>query len=180
MNGRKSTNKKIGSKFGAKVKDNKSGLVLTRAADVRAKKLRWLWPGRIARGAVTIIAGDPGLGKSLIGIKLAATVSTGRKWPCGEGLAPTGDAIMIFGEDDAATTVRPRLEAAKANLARVHLLWTVDDKRTGPRPFSLIGDLTRLDQALTSAEAPRLAILDPLSAFLNPVGGDTFNPNDVP
>jgi putative DNA primase/helicase len=169
----------IGKKSTSKVIVNKSGLVLTRASDVRAKKHKWLWQHRIVRGAVTVIAGEPGLGKSQLGIKLAATVSTGGKWPCGEGLAPAGDVIIIFGEDDADTTVRPRLEAAEANLDRVILIGNVNDKTTGPRPFSLIADLKRLDQALAGAEAPRLVIIDPLSAFLNPVGGDTFNPNDA-
>jgi putative DNA primase/helicase len=39
--------------------------------------------------------------------------------------------------------------------------------------------LERLDQALAGAEAARLVIVDPLSAFLSEVGGATFNPNDV-
>ena len=65
----------IGKKSTSKVLVNKSGLVLTRASDVRAKKHKWLWQHRIVRGAVTVIAGEPGLGKSQLGIKLAATVS---------------------------------------------------------------------------------------------------------
>jgi pimeloyl-ACP methyl ester carboxylesterase len=37
-------------------------LATRRLSDIEAKPVRWLWPGRIARGKLTIIAGDPGLG----------------------------------------------------------------------------------------------------------------------
>lgn len=32
--------------------------------DIELRPIDWLWPGRIARGKVTMIAGNPGLGKS--------------------------------------------------------------------------------------------------------------------
>jgi len=35
-------------------------------ADIPAQKLRWLWPGRVPLGKLTLFAGDPGLGKSLV------------------------------------------------------------------------------------------------------------------
>ena len=35
-------------------------------SDVVAQPIKWLWPGRIARGKVTVIAGHPGLGKSQV------------------------------------------------------------------------------------------------------------------
>ena len=55
--------------------------VFRRVADVQARPIRWLWPGRIAQGKVSIIAGNPGLGKSQITLGMAATVSTGGLWP---------------------------------------------------------------------------------------------------
>ena len=50
-------------------------------ADVPAAEVDWLWPGRIAVGKVTLLAGDPGLGKSLVTLDMAARVSTGAPWP---------------------------------------------------------------------------------------------------
>ncbi len=47
-------------------------------ADVEPKPINWLWPEKIARGKVSMIAGDPGLGKSLITLALASAVSTAR------------------------------------------------------------------------------------------------------
>jgi putative DNA primase/helicase len=156
-----------------------TGLVLTRAADVKAKKVKWIWQGRISRGNVSVIAGEPGLGKSQIAARLAATVSRGRKWPCEEGSAPRGDVILINAEDGTADTVRPRLEAAGADLKRVHIIKDVADTTTGPRLFSLLADLDRLDQAIENVEEPQLVIIDPLSAFLTAVDGQQFNANDV-
>ena len=38
---------------------------LTRFDKIKERKLEWLWPGRIPIGKLTVIAGDPGFGKSL-------------------------------------------------------------------------------------------------------------------
>ena len=106
-----------------------------------------LWSGRFYRGKLGFIAGEPGLGKSLIAIYMAATVSSGGDWPYGEGIACVGDVIYITAEDSAADTIRPRLETAGANLDRVHLIEAVNDY-IGPRPFNLVVDLDRLEQCL--------------------------------
>jgi triphosphoribosyl-dephospho-CoA synthetase len=154
-------------------------LVIKRAADIKAERVKWIWRRRISRGNVTVIFGQPGLGKGQIAANLAATVSRGRKWPCKEGLAPIGHVIMINAEDGAADTVRPRLEAAGANLTRVHIMKDVADPTRGQRLFSLVADLERLDELLESIETPRLVIIDPLSAFLTPGDGQQFNANDI-
>ena len=58
---------------------------LTRFTDIQRRKLEWLWPGRIPMGKISVIAGDPGFGKSLLSIAMAATVTNEAKWPdCGE------------------------------------------------------------------------------------------------
>lgn len=50
-------------------------------ASMRPKELRWLWPGRIPQGKLTILSGDPNLGKSFLTLDIAARVSAGRPWP---------------------------------------------------------------------------------------------------
>jgi hypothetical protein len=44
--------------------NNLGSPVLIRLADVTPEPVKWLWLGRIALGKETMIAGDPGLGKS--------------------------------------------------------------------------------------------------------------------
>src|SRR6266536_346195 len=57
--------------------DLEGRITYRRAADIQAKPIRWLWPGRIARGKVTVLAGNPDLGKSQVTASASAVVSTG-------------------------------------------------------------------------------------------------------
>ncbi len=54
---------------------------LSRLADVVPEQVPWLWPPRIALGKLTLLAGDPGLGKSFLTLDLAARISVGAPWP---------------------------------------------------------------------------------------------------
>ncbi|MDP6414918.1 MAG: AAA family ATPase, partial [Gammaproteobacteria bacterium] len=45
-----------------------SKLDLVRVSDVTLEPINWLWPGRIAKGKISLIAGHPGLGKSQVTI----------------------------------------------------------------------------------------------------------------
>lgn len=57
--------------------------VLVRLADIIPERFRWLWPGRVPLGKLTIVEGDPGLGKSLLTLDLAARVTGGALMPDG-------------------------------------------------------------------------------------------------
>ena len=59
------------------------GIVLRPFSDIKSKPLRWLWPGRIPLGKVTLLIGDPGLGKSLLTIDIASRVTRGTSFPDG-------------------------------------------------------------------------------------------------
>jgi hypothetical protein len=52
------------------------GLIARRASEIQAQPIDWLWPNRIAIGKQTLIAGDPGLGKSQLTAFQAAIVTT--------------------------------------------------------------------------------------------------------
>jgi putative DNA primase/helicase len=52
-----------------------------RLTEVKPETIRWLWPGRIPLGRVTLLVSDPGIGKSLLTLDIAARVSTGAQWP---------------------------------------------------------------------------------------------------
>jgi hypothetical protein len=142
--------------------------VLTRLDTVTPQPVSWLWRGHIPRGAVTLLDGDPGLGKSTIAIDLAARVSRGWAMPPAagpvEGAEPEG-VLLLTAEDDLRCTVRPRLEAAGADMARVH---SFDAVRTGDheRPPVLPFDLA-LVEARVKEEGIALIIVDPFAAFLD-------------
>jgi len=142
-----------------------------RLSDIKAKPISWLWPRRIARGKLTIVAGDPGLGKTQVAASIASIVTKGGLWPVEGGRCPIGSVLFFSAEDDAADTLRPRLEAAGADLARVHVVESVIAGYTGegnatPRFFSLQRDLAALEQKLVELMDVALVVIDPISAFL--------------
>ena len=145
--------------------------VLLPLNEVEPEPVRWLWPGRIPRGTTTVIYGDPGLGKSLLTIDLAAKVSAGRPWPDSrhEGNS-AGNVILLSAEDDLGTTIRPRLDAAAANVERIQALQAVQqivgDGEPRDRLFDLGTDIGILRTALHEVGGVRLVIIDPVSAYL--------------
>jgi len=122
----------------------------------------WLWPGRIPLGGMTVLAGDPGVGKGLVAVAIAATVSTGGRWPEGT-VGPGGPgSVLIFSEyDDPGRVLRPRLEAAGADLARVHALSGVQQADGSLAPFSLARDFALLEEEIDERGDVRLVIVDP-------------------
>ncbi|MFZ5897865.1 MAG: AAA family ATPase [Bacillota bacterium] len=143
------------------------GIVTVPLSSVQPEAVRWLWPGWIPRGRLTLIAGDPGVGKSWFSQAVVASITTGRGL-CGE--QDPQDVILVAMEDDPADTLRPRLEALEADLERVHLYQTVKDlDREGkpvergltfPEDAGLLADLIRRTGAA-------LVIIDPLVAVQN-------------
>jgi putative DNA primase/helicase len=78
------------------------GLLITRcASEIEPECVQWLWPGRIAKGKHTCIAGEPGTGKSQLATYITAQISMGAAWPCGEGYAPQGSVLVLSAEDGA-------------------------------------------------------------------------------
>src|SRR4029077_12718205 len=59
-----------------------------RLTSLTKRPVDWLWPERIPIGKVTLLVGDPGLGKSLVALDIAARVSTGKPWPDAQSAIP--------------------------------------------------------------------------------------------
>jgi putative DNA primase/helicase len=143
--------------------DTNNGAILIRLADVEPEAIAWLWPGRLARGKLTLLTGDPGVGKSFIALDASARVSRGAAWP-DETQAPLGDVLLLSAEDGIADTIRPRVEALGGDLARIHVLRAIRRQDTEAE-FSLSSDLPDLERAITETQAI-LIVIDPLSAYL--------------
>ncbi len=140
--------------------------------EVEAELVQWLWWGRIPLRKLTLLAGDPGLGKSCITTDMAARVSRGTPWPDNVNV-PTiaGGVVLLSAEDDLADTIKPRLSAAGADCRRIVALQGVKrfDAETGEEirdPFSLQYDLKCLEMAVEQCRGCRLVIIDPVTAYL--------------
>ncbi|MCB1782973.1 MAG: AAA family ATPase [Alphaproteobacteria bacterium] len=152
-----------------------------RLSDIKAEPIKWLWDKRIARGKITILAGDPGLGKSQLTAFMAAMVTNGKRWPIENAPCPQGNVVFLSAEDDAADTIRPRLEAVGANLPKVFILDAVkhrdDDGKESERGFDLKQDIQNLDTMLKEIGGAVLVVIDPISAYLG--GTDSHKNADI-
>jgi hypothetical protein len=127
-------------------KDRPDGLDSIRLDRVKAEKVSWLWREHIPFGMISVVAGRPDQGKGLFAAYLAADASR-------RGINVLYSAI----EDSHGTMTRPRLEAAGANMKRIHLMW--DD-------FRLPLHFARLEKEIKLRKAG-LLVIDPLAAHLS-------------
>ena len=140
-------------------------------------EVSWLWPGRIPLGRLTVLDGDPGLGKSSVTLDVAARVTSGLAMPDGSrGLAGPAGVVLLGAEDGLADTVRPRLDAAGADCARVYALTGARDE-DGRLRLPTVGDIDAIREAADAVGAS-LLIIDPLSAYMGR-GVDGHRDTDV-
>jgi len=136
---------------------------------VAPESVRWLWPGRIPAGKLTLFVGDPGKGKTLAAVDLASRLSCGHAFPDG-ATCERGASLILSAEDSASDTIRPRLDAASADVSQVYFIKavkvTLGDGQTGESSFSLERDLIKLEETLKKHPGIKVIILDPLSAYL--------------
>jgi len=133
--------------------------VVYRMSTVTPKDIAWFWPGRLAFGKITMLDGDPDLGKTTVALDIAMRVSRGLALPGGEARPPR-DVLLLTDEDDDADTTYPRLAAIGADLDRVRR-FTIESS-TGERS---IPEFPR--------DVPALLVIDPLFLYLGP----EVNPN---
>lgn len=111
---------------------------------VKKRSVKWLWRDHIPLSMLSLVAGRPEKGKSLFTIRVAADVSHEYA------------VILSSHEDQSAETVKPRLEAAGANMKNVHE-WRGGDGIDLPRDLpALRSEIERLGVALV--------VLDPIAS----------------
>lgn len=147
------------------------------ASEVEQEPIDWLWRGRLARGKLSILDGDPGLGKSTLTIDLVARLSTASPMPDGAPVDGPINVILLSAEDGVADTIVPRLKAAGADLGRVRPIRSHYDEKGRPRPVNLPGDLDDLEDRIAD-DATQLVVIDPLMAYLGG-GADSHKDQDM-
>ena len=90
--------------------------------DYEERAIDWLWKYRIAKGELTIIAGEGGLGKSQLLLWIAARVSLGESWGDDSEPPPVGRVLIVSAEDSPETTIKPRLMAMNADLSMITIV----------------------------------------------------------
>jgi hypothetical protein len=104
----------------------------------------------------------------------AARISTGTPWP-DRADCPIGNSVVLSAEDAIGDTIRPRLEAAGADLQRVHVVEGVKGERL--RAPSLPADVDALEALVTDLGAV-FVVVDVLAAYLHR-SVDSYRDQDV-
>ncbi|MCL1824550.1 MAG: AAA family ATPase [Betaproteobacteria bacterium] len=149
-------------------------VVLQCADAIPLEPIRWFWPNWLAAGKVHILAGAPGTGKTTIALALAATITTGGRWPDGTHATP-GRVVIWSGEDDPRDTLKPRLLAAGANIKMVRFVSGAIEGEEH-RAFDPAKDTTSLCDAIVKAGGVQLLIVDPI---VSAVMGDSHKSAEV-
>lgn len=137
-------------------------IVLTKAADIIPQPTTWLWDKRLPTGALTLIAGPEGTGKSTLAYTLAAKITCGTLTGGHQG---TARAVLVAATEDSwARTIVPRLMAAGADLNLVYRIEVVTALGTGGY-LTLPKDVPGMEEAVVETGAVML-LLDPLMSRL--------------
>ena len=150
-------------------------LILHPLSTIEPESVRWLWPGYLPAGKLSILEGDPGTGKSLVSLDIAARVSNGGPMPDGAS-CEGGHVILMNAEDGLADTVVQRLIAAGANRERITALTAVVEPN-GERLLDIGKDIPQLEVAINQSGA-KLIVLDPLNSYF-PAKVNTWNDHHI-
>ena len=125
--------------------------------DIPATEVKWLWYPYIPYGKITIIHGDPGDGKTMMILQLAAILSRGDKLPCDDMERESINIIYQTAEDGLSDTIKPRLLAGNADCTKIKV---IDESEAA---LSMLDD--RVEQAIIETGA-KVIILDPMPAYM--------------
>ncbi len=123
---------------------------------VEAEDVDYLWYPYIPIGKVTLLEGDPGLGKSWFTMALAAFMSSKTRLPRAKE-TPSGKVLLLSAEDGLADTIRPRLDKLGADVKRVFAY-------NAPVYFDEDG-FAEVEQQIEAIK-PSLVIIDPIVAYM--------------
>ena len=131
-------------------------LRLVRLSEIQSEPVDWLWEPYIARGAISLIQGDGGTGKTTMSLAIAAAITRGESILGGSEYTAPSNVIIQNAEDSYDKTIKPRLEQLGADCDRII---KIDE---GDSSLSFLDQ--RLEQSIIDTGAS-LFIFDPVQAF---------------
>jgi energy-coupling factor transporter ATP-binding protein EcfA2 len=150
-------------------------LICTKGTDIKNAKIEWLLDQMIPLGEVSMIAGDPGIGKSTLLMHLTAIITTGKNFKAGTFNLPVtqGNVVILSLEDRADTVLKPRIVAAGGDPEFFHIMQGDNEKDIFGIEYEdfirFDRDLGRVHQALQKIKNIRLIIIDPVTAYVGDI-----------
>ena len=128
---------------------------------VKPEKITWLWEPYIPLGAITMVDGEPGSGKSWFILKLASQLSRGARLPGTR--VKRGRVLMLNTEDSLSKVIVPRITAMKPDMTQI----SASDKLAHR-------EIDELEEIIAQIK-PRLVVLDPIQAYLGSANMNSAN-----
>ena len=141
-------------------------VIATRLDTVEEEQITWYWRGRLARSKVTVMDGDPGMGKSTIGLDLIARFTRGDEMPCDGTRVPETLVGLLSDEDGLADTIVPRLAIAGAKRANIYHL--VGESAYGGKCSLTIPDHMEQITEIIKRRGIGYLHIDPVAAHASP------------
>jgi archaellum biogenesis ATPase FlaH len=132
------------------------------ATDVQIVPVEWLWHLYVPKGEITLIDGNPGLGKSQMIADLASRVSRGYAMPpieMGTPVVKGQNVMLLCAEDTIEKTVKPRLQVCQANMNKVFFM------KSHGKPLSFPKDIERFEQECFELDIA-LVVIDPIMSYI--------------
>jgi putative DNA primase/helicase len=149
-------------------------MMSTKADQITPSRPVWLWEPWLTAGALHILVGRQGNGKSTFAAWLTAQVTTGRPYPDDRTMREPAN-VATLSLEEAADRLVARLHASGADVGRVDVLADVEDVddegRTYRRPWRLPKDCSVLETFIHGG-AIRLLVVDGLGYSIT---GDSHN-----
>lgn len=146
------------------------GVTLQQGNAMSMKHVEFLWPGYLARGAVHVVAGHSGEGKSTLMSALAAVFTTGGRLPDGSR-APVCNVLVYSGEEGIQDTLLPRLRGMGADMERIFIPKARYDAAGNVTPFDPSTDIELLKLAVAEHEIG-MVIIDPIMGLMSAGSGN--------
>ena len=141
---------------------------VVRLSNIEAEKVDWLWYPYLPLGKVSLLEGDPGLGKSWLTMALASYISQGKKLP-GNKERIKGKVLLMSAEDGLGDTIRPRLDILEGDVKNIYAYAV---------PVFLDEDgFAEVEEEIERIK-PTLVIIDPIVAYMG-AKVDLFRANET-
>jgi putative DNA primase/helicase len=126
------------------------------------ERIVWLAEGLLAEGKITVLDGDPGVGKTTVWTYWAARMGLGEPLVPGAPANPPGSVLVFNGEDAVEDTLLPRFRLQGGDKTKMN---SISIKPDGS-PFLIPNDLFDLE-ALIETLGIKLVIFDPIFSFVD-------------
>lgn len=132
-------------------------IVKRKFSQIERRPIQWLWKPYMAAGMITLLSGDPGIGKSFVALDRAAEVTRNG-----------GFVLYLSIENPPEEVLAPRFEALKGNPEMIELIEGIEYGGEGDKQVRgiTLRDLKILEKEIQCHENVQLIVIDPVQSYL--------------